>query len=386
MATAVILAAGSSVRFSESCPSWWQGDRRKVHLEVAPGVPLWRLSFDVFRQHPEIDSIGVVCTPGEEAEFSVADFVVPGGESRRDSSLAGVKAAGHAKCVLVHDAARPLVSSELVSRVVIATREHGAAIPAVAVSDTVKRGTEFVEETIDRTGLNVAQTPQGSRRDWLIDALEKHPNVTDEAAALEAAGHRVHIVPGDRSNSKITHFSDFQAMLDAVMPMRPVTGFGYDIHQFSTEPARRLMLGGIHFEGENGLEGHSDADVVLHAITDAILGAIGEGDIGQLFPDTDPIWKDADSAVFLREAGNLVQTKGGIIASIDSTVVAEKPKISGKRKEMRQRIAQILGIDQDCVNVKATTNEKLGSIGQGQGIAVFAVATIYVRQRNLKGV
>jgi 2-C-methyl-D-erythritol 4-phosphate cytidylyltransferase/2-C-methyl-D-erythritol 2,4-cyclodiphosphate synthase len=382
MTTAVILAAGTSVRFSESCPQWWQGERRKVHLEVAPGVPLWRLSFDVFRQHPEIDSIGVVCTPGEEAEFSIADFVIPGGETRRDSSLAGVRAAARSKYVLVHDAARPFVSSELVSRVVAATREHGAAIPAVAVSDTVKRGTDVVEETIDRNGLNFAQTPQGSRRDWLVDALERHPGVTDESAALEADGHTVHIVPGDQSNLKVTHFSDFQATLDVVMPLKSVTGFGYDIHPFATDSERKLMLGGVHFEDENGLEGHSDADVVLHAITDAILGAIGEGDIGQLFPDTDPNWKDADSAVFLRQAGDLVRSKGGVIASIDSTVVAEKPKIGEKRKEMRQRIANILGIDQDCVNVKATTNEKLGSIGQGQGIAAFAVATIYVRKHN----
>lgn len=384
MTTAIVLAAGSASRFASSCPESWNGERRKVHLEVEPGLAMWRVSFEKFRAHPEIDSVGIVCARDEQHEFSSAnaDFIVEGGATRGESCLAGVRAAEGADYVLVHDAARPFLSSELISRVLSATREFGAAIPVLPVVDTVKRGGDIVYETVDRRNLFTAQTPQGSRRDWLLEALEKGIEATDEAAALEAAGRPVYMVPGEAENEKITEFADFARVTARLYAVHPRVGVGYDVHPFSREPERPLMLGGVHFEGEAGLAGHSDGDAVLHAVTDALLGAIGRGDIGELFPDTDERWKGADSRQFVREAGRLVRSEAGEIGSLDVTVLAERPRIGAKREDMRRAIAEELQISESKVNIKATTAEGLGAIGRGEGIAAMAVATVYIRIRR----
>lgn len=384
MTTAIILAAGYSSRFARSCPANWKGETRKVHVEIEPRMPMWRLSYEQFRSHPHIESVGIVCRRGEINEFGVvdADFVVEGGKTRRDSCLAGVRAAEGAEYVLVHDAARPFLTSGLISRVLSATSEFGAAIPALPIVDTIKRGNDVARETVDRSELFSAQTPQGSRRDWLLEGLERSESATDEAAALEAIGKQARLVPGEVENGKITEFGDLTRMLTMLYPVHSMTGVGYDVHPFSHEAGRRLMLGGLWFEGEAGLAGHSDADPVLHAITDALLGAVGKGDIGGLFPDTDERWRNADSRVFLREAAGLVRSAGGEIGAIDVTVIAERPRIGQRRQEMRSAIAQELKISESKVNVKATTPEGLGAIGRAEGIAAMAAATVYIRSRR----
>ncbi len=384
MTTAILLAAGSSSRFAATCPSAWPGERRKVHVHLEPSLPLWKVSFKTFRTHPRVDMVGIVCAPGEEHEFddSDLDFVVRGGETRQQSSINGILAAKGADIVLIHDTARPGATPDLITRVIDATEEFGAAIPALPVVDTLKRATNYVESTIDRAGIFAAQTPQGSRKDWLLDALSQHAHVTDEASALEAAGRKVRVVEGDRFNHKITSFEDFQLMMDQQYSNEILSGIGYDIHRFSSKVGRVLVLGGVRFDGEPGLAGHSDADVVLHAVTDALLGAVSAGDIGQLFPDTDPAWKDADSRHFVREAVRRVSEAGGRVTSLDITILAESPKIGPRREQMREQIAQETGVDVSKINVKATTHEGLGAIGRGEGIAAIAIATVSSRIRR----
>ncbi|HET6644864.1 MAG TPA: 2-C-methyl-D-erythritol 4-phosphate cytidylyltransferase [Fimbriimonadales bacterium] len=362
MAFAVLLAAGSSTRFG----------RDKLRLVIS-GRPLWRLSFDTLANHPEVDGVGIVCREGCEQEFegAGADFVIPGGKTRAESSLAGVSATPTgAEIVLVHDGARPFLPLGVVSRVISAAKEFGAGIPALPVADTVKRGAEWVEKTVPRAGLFLAQTPQAARRDWLIAALSAAPDATDEAMALENAGRRVRIVEGHAQNIKVTTKADLAARTVSV------TGFGYDVHAFSEDATRKLMLGGVHFPEGRGLHGHSDADVLLHAVTDAILGACGLGDIGQIFPDTDAEWRGADSLIFLREAVRRAREAGGRPAALDVTVLAEAPRLGEKRSEIRAILARELGVQESNTNVKATTAERLGAIGRGEGIAAMAVATV----------
>ena len=362
MAFAVLLAAGSSTRFG----------RDKLNLLIS-GRPLWRLSFDTLVSHPEVDGVGIVCREGCEAEFDGigAHFVITGGPTRAKSSLIGAWATpAGAEIVLVHDAARPFLPASVVSRVISAAKEHGAAIPALPVADTVKRGGEWVDQTVARSGLFLAQTPQAARRDWLIEALSSNPEATDEAMALENTGKKVRIVGGDAQNIKVTTKADFAQSFVSV------TGFGYDVHAFSQDASRKLMLGGVHFPNERGLHGHSDADVLLHAITDAILGACGLGDIGEIFPDADERWQGADSLIFLREAVRRVLERGGRPVALDVTVLAEAPRLGERRAKIRAILAKELGVQESNINVKATTAERLGSIGRGEGIAAMAVATV----------
>ena len=363
MAFAVLLAAGSSTRFG----------RDKLQIVLPDGRPLWRASFDKLLEHPQVSGVGIVCPSGAETTFIFpgAAFVVAGGNTRSESSKIGVENTPKEDIVLVHDAARPRPSTELITRIIDATEQHSAAIPVIPVSDTIKRGPDWSRETLDRKDLFRAQTPQGAKRGLLLPALEKSPASTDEAMALENAGHKVKLVPGDESNIKITTEAD----LDQILRFQSVTGFGYDIHRFGPT-GRPLILGGVEFPGERPLEGHSDADVVLHALTDALLGSCGLGDIGDHFPNTDPKWKNADSRVFLRHAVELLKSEGARVASVDITVLAEAPKLSIKKEEIRVAIAQELGIAARNVSIKATTAEGLGAIGRGEGIAAMAVATV----------
>jgi 2-C-methyl-D-erythritol 4-phosphate cytidylyltransferase/2-C-methyl-D-erythritol 2,4-cyclodiphosphate synthase len=307
---------------------------------------------------------------------------VPGGDTRAASALAGVEAAIDAEIVLVHDGARPFVDPVLVAAVLNATRHHGAAVPALHARDTVKRedGAGFVSETLDRTMLWFAQTPQGARRDWMLEALRlavaSGVSVTDEAQALERAGRRVALVPGDPLNFKITTPDDWTDAQRRVVDDEPAyrVGHGYDVHRFGG--TRELVLGGVVFPEEQGLLGHSDADVVLHAAMDALLGAVGLPDIGHYFPPDEPRFAGAVSATLAREVAGHVRTSGFRIENLDLTLLAERPNIGTRVGAMREAIASSLLIDPSRVGLKATTLESLGALGRGEGIGCHAVALL----------
>lgn len=379
MTFAVILSAGSSRRFMQTCPPE-EMEKDKLFARLYGNLRVWESAFFRLHRHPEVDAVGIVCKPGEEDKFrhAPAVFVTAGGAERWESALQGVlKTPKEAEWVLLHDGARPFPSEDLISRVIHTAKETGAAVPVLPVEETLKRveGVQ-VTATIDREGLFRAQTPQAARRDWLLSALPKARGCTDDAEALEKAGFPVNSVGGDPRNVKITTYQDLEWARNIAYERMTKVGFGYDVHRFSDEPKRRLVLGGVAFPGEPGLAGHSDADVVIHAVTDAILGAVGAGDIGVLFPDTDLRWKDANSKEFLRQASHLLQEAGGEVVHIDITILAERPRIGVSREEMKGVIAGVLGISSDKINIKATTHEGLGAIGRGEGIAAYAVATI----------
>jgi 2-C-methyl-D-erythritol 4-phosphate cytidylyltransferase/2-C-methyl-D-erythritol 2,4-cyclodiphosphate synthase len=307
--------------------------------------------------------------------------VVEGGARRQDSvarAFAAVPA--DAEIVLVHDAARPFVSRDVVARVAEAAAAHGAAVAAVRARDTVKRctvrdGAVVVAETLPREAIYLAQTPQGFRRDVLAAALRvgEHLEATDEAMLAEAAGVPVHLVEGDERNMKITTAADLD-LARGLAAGPPRTGLGYDLHRFVE--GRPLVLGGVRIPHDLGLLGHSDADAIAHAVTDAVLGAAALGDIGALFPDTDPRWKDADSMRLLAAAVARVREAGGRIVNLDVVVVAERPKIGPHRDAIRAALAAVLGVAPGAVSVKGKTNEGVDAIGRGEALAVHAVATV----------
>lgn len=364
---AAILAAGRGERFGS--------DKTQVPLH---GKPLWRWSFDAFSSHPEVDAVGLV---GSESNIEALRgvrplFAVLGGRDRQSSSRIAVEAIpDDTDVVLLHDAARPFVSPRIISDVIAAVQRSGAAAPGIPVTDTVKRVGAGRVETLDRSGLFTVQTPQGAKRNLLYQAhREATGQVTDDLALMEAIGVVPEIVAGDPANRKVTQPEDLDPHRARLSEVR--TGQGYDVHAFSPDSSRRLFLGGVEFEGETGLDGHSDADVVLHAAVDALLGAAGLGDIGQHFPNNDPKWKNAPSTLFLRHASKLLQESGWTLQNIDITVVAERPKVMTLAESIRSHIASALEIDPSRVNLKATTNERLGFIGRGEGIAALATATI----------
>jgi 2-C-methyl-D-erythritol 4-phosphate cytidylyltransferase/2-C-methyl-D-erythritol 2,4-cyclodiphosphate synthase len=318
--------------------------------------------------------------------FARVTAIVAGGERRQDSVAAGLAALpDETEIVLVHDGARPLADADLFDRCALAAAEHDAAIAAIPVADTLKRVEgETISGTVDRSGLWAAQTPQAFRLETLRRALAASgdDDVTDEARICEAAGIPVSIVPASLANLKVTQPEDI-AVADALLRAResapatsaaPRTGIGYDVHRFA--PGRRLLLGGVEIAHERGLEGYSDADVLLHAIADAILGAAALGDIGQHFPSTDERYRDADSRALLREAARLAREAGWAPANIDATIIAEAPRIGPYVAAIREQIAACLDMDASAIGVKATTNEGLGAIGRGEGIAALATATL----------
>ncbi|HEX4824889.1 MAG TPA: 2-C-methyl-D-erythritol 4-phosphate cytidylyltransferase [Candidatus Polarisedimenticolaceae bacterium] len=366
----IVVAAGASTRFGGRVP--------KQFLPL-DGETVVARSVRAIASCPGIDRVLVVLSPEvldgpHAAALRDLAAVVPGGSTRMRSVLAGVEAADGADLVLVHDAARPFVPASVVRDVLEAAARHGAAIPALPAGDTVKREDAggFVLETLDRKALRLAQTPQGARRDWLLEALRSAAaagaEVTDEAQALERAGRRVAIVPGAAENVKITTPDD--------LPREPGwrVGHGFDVHRFA--PGRPLVLGGVAFPGEAGLEGHSDADVVFHAAMDAVLGAAGLPDIGHHFPPGDPRFAGADSARLAREVAREIAAAGWRIVNVDLTVLAERPKIAVSAAAMKESIGAALGIAPAVVGLKATTLEGLGALGRGDGIACHAVALI----------
>lgn len=379
-AVGIVVAAGSSSRL--------RGEAPKQFRELG-GVTVVGRSVRALAACEGLAGIVVVLPPGEldgprgaavRALPAVA-AVVGGGPTRMHSSLAGVEAAAGAEHVLVHDAARPFVSAALVAAVLEATRRHGAAVPALRPHETVKRlDGGFVAETLDRGALRLAQTPQGARLDWLRaalrDAAAAGVETTDDAQALERAGHRVALVEGEPGNVKLTTEAEWAEALRRFDGDEPAlrVGTGFDVHRFGT--GRPLRLGGVAFDGETGLAGHSDADVVLHAAMDAVLGAAGLGDIGQMFPDDDPRLAGADSAVLARQVAEAVRARGWRVANLDLTVLAERPRILARAAAMRTAMAACFGVDASRIGVKATTLEGLGALGRAEGIACQAVVLL----------
>jgi 2-C-methyl-D-erythritol 4-phosphate cytidylyltransferase/2-C-methyl-D-erythritol 2,4-cyclodiphosphate synthase len=315
-----------------------------------------------------------------------------GGATRQESVRNGLEAiAGETvgrtpEIVLIQDAARPFADPALVARAVDAAREHGAAAPGVPLNDTVKQidANGVVVATPDRARLRAVQTPQSFRFDLILEAHRAAAaggrEYTDDAMIAEAAGHAVHIFDGDPANFKLTTPEDFarameQSNAPALAALPDIRmGQGYDVHAFA--PGDKIWLGGVAIAHDHALAGHSDADVLMHAITDAVLGAIAEGDIGAHFPPSDPQWKGAASRIFLEHACKLVRARGGMIAHIDATVVCEAPKVGPHREAIRQSLATIMGPDVGRVAIKATTTEKLGFTGRREGVAALAVATV----------
>jgi 2-C-methyl-D-erythritol 4-phosphate cytidylyltransferase/2-C-methyl-D-erythritol 2,4-cyclodiphosphate synthase len=293
-------------------------------------------------------------------------------------------APAHADIVVVHDAARPFATADLVARTIAAAAEAGAAVAALPAHDTVKRvgGGAYVVETLPRETIYLAQTPQAFRRDVLREALAAGGDATDEAALAERAGHRVQVVMGEATNIKVTTADDLaiaetiaRARDGRAKPARTGrAGIGYDLHRLVE--GRPLVLGGVTIPFDRGLAGHSDADAVCHAVTDAILGAAGAGDIGQHFPDTDPAWKGASSLDLLRRAVRLVAERGLGVGNVDATIILERPKLRPFVDAMRANIAAAVGVDVDRVSVKAKTNEGVGELGRGEAIAVHAIALV----------
>ncbi len=305
-------------------------------------------------------------------------LLVPGGPNRPDSVRAGLEAmAGDPPdAVLIHDAARPCLSPALVGRVIEALGRHDGAAPAISVTDALWRGADRVESALPRDGLWRAQTPQGFRFASILDAHRAHPGgASDDVEVARAAGMDVVIVPGEEDNIKVTHPGDLERaarILETRMEVR--TGNGYDVHAFG--PGDHVVLCGIRIPHDQGVLAHSDGDVGLHALTDAILGALAAGDIGQHFPPTDARWKGADSLLFLRHAGALAERSGFRVTHTDVTVVCEAPKVGPHVPAMKAAVAEALALSPDAVSIKATTSERLGFTGRREGIAALATATL----------
>jgi len=380
---AVVVAAGKATRLPGPIP--------KPFLPLGRTTLLER-SVALLASCSKIDGgIVVVLAPEEIAgergrsvqRLSGVSAVVPGGPTRMRSVLQGTEAAA-AELVVVHDAARPFASGALVAAVIEATERHGAAVPVLPVRDTVKRddGRGFVAATLDRVSLRLAQTPQGARRETLLRAMHRAiaegVEPTDEAEALERAGVPVALIAGDPANVKITTPEDWaEATRRAGGSSAPGfrIGHGFDVHRFGE--GRPLRLGGVDFPGERGLMGHSDADVVLHAAMDALLGAAALPDIGHHFPPGDPSFSGADSRTLAREVAQRIREAGLEVGNLDLTVLAEAPRLAGHRDAMREAIAAALSIDPARVGLKATTLEGLGSLGRSEGIACHAVALLH---------
>jgi 2-C-methyl-D-erythritol 4-phosphate cytidylyltransferase / 2-C-methyl-D-erythritol 2,4-cyclodiphosphate synthase len=318
---------------------------------------------------------------------------VHGGATRQDSVRLGLEALGALPrppaLVLIHDGARPFVSQALIARALAAAGQNGAAVPGLPVTDTVKQvdDTGRIVATPPRALLRAVQTPQAFRFALIRDAHRSAAaagagDLTDDAALAEWAGHPVHVFEGDPANMKVTTPDDVIAAEARLLGECPDvrTGQGYDVHAFG--PGDHVWLGGLKVPHGKGLVGHSDADVLSHAVTDAIYGALGDGDIGSHFPPSDPQWKGADSSIFLRAAAEAVRARGGMIAHIDATVVCETPKVGPHREAIRERLAAVAGVPLDRVAVKATTSERLGFTGREEGIAALAIATVRLPVRT----
>jgi 2-C-methyl-D-erythritol 4-phosphate cytidylyltransferase / 2-C-methyl-D-erythritol 2,4-cyclodiphosphate synthase len=382
---AVIVAGGSGLR---------AGGEKPKQYQLIGGKPMIWWTLNCFASHPEVDHVQAVIGAEHLEMFTEStagldiDAPVTGGATRQDSCRLGLEAVARFRPekVLIHDAARPFASPELISNVIAWLDRHRAVLPGLPVAETLKRAPGgIVTETVDRTSVWSAQTPQGfvfeailaAHRDATAAGID---TLTDDAAVAERAGIPIAMMPGALENRKVTTADDV-AQADRILRNRTLAllpdirmGQGFDIHSF--EPGTAVTLCGVVIPFDRKLNGHSDADVAMHALTDAILGSIGEGDIGTHFPPSDPQWKGAPSAIFLRRAVELLHARGGIIANVDVTILAEAPRISPHLAAMKAALAPLLHIAPDRVAIKATTMEKLGAIGRSEGIAALATATV----------
>lgn len=379
---ALIVAAGKGLRAGGGLPKQYR---------LLAGIPVLRRTAALFTEHPAVASVTLVIGAGQdalcrEALGPIADAcrLVTGGDSRQASVRAGLEAlageVGDDDIVLIHDGARPFASSALTERVIAGVIDSGATLPGIPLVDTIKQvdADGLVTETVPREPLRRGQTPQGFRFGALLSAHRDQgdaPWATDDSVLMEKLGHAVRIVPGDPGNVKLTTEEDFMEAEARLTPARETrTGMGYDVHRFAE--GDHVWLCGVHVPHDRTLAGHSDADVGLHAITDALLGAISAGDIGAHFPPSDPQWKGCESHVFLSHAGKLVQARGGRVVNIDATLICERPKVGPHRQSMQDRVAAILGIEPGRVAIKATTTERLGFTGRQEGIACQAIASV----------
>lgn len=379
-AAAIIVAAGAGSRTGGDIPKQYR---------IVRGKPMLRHSVEAFRAHPAFTTIIVVIGPGQDAlaAGAIGDMagltLIHGGAERRNSvnnAIQYLDKLGFAGVTFIHDAARPLLTADVIDRLLAALATSGGAVPALPVVDSLSRGNALgnLTETVDREQLYRIQTPQAfhhdviskAHRDWKPDQI-----ATDDARMVMAARHQVIIVEGDENLAKFTFADDFDRQLGQSAGMHDVrTGTGYDVHRLVR--GEELWLCGIRIAHEYGLAGHSDADVALHALTDAILGAAALGDIGDHFPPTDPQWKGAGSDRFLAHAVRLAAGRGFTLAHLDVTIICEAPKIGPHKLAMQARVAEIAAIEADRVSIKATTTEKLGFTGRGEGIAAQAIATL----------
>jgi len=383
---AVIVAAGRGERAGQSA------EGPKQYRSIG-GRPVIAHTLDTFLSHPRISDVVVAIHADDEDLFRAAAPAAPnlravrGGASRQDSVRLALQALEEAgpDIVLIHDAVRPFADHGLIGRVIAAADEGLGALPALAVADTLKRGANgLVKGTVSRDGLFAAQTPQGFPFRPILEAHRKaaaegRSDFTDDAAIAEWAGLPVRLVEGSPDNVKLTWARDI-ALADQRMQLMSTTfpdvrtGNGYDVHRFGE--GNHVTLCGVKIPFDKGLSGHSDADVGLHALTDALLATKGLGDIGTHFPPSDPQWKGAPSRIFVEHAAKLVREHGGRIANVDVTLICEAPKVGPHRAAMTAALTEMLGISGDRVSIKATTNEKLGFLGRGEGIAAIATATV----------
>lgn len=382
---AVIVAGGSGLRAGGEVPKQYQ---------MIGGRPVIWWTLKAFAEHPGVSHVQAVIAEGHEEMFLAAaaglsiETAVTGGATRQDSCRAGLEALARHRPdkVLIHDAARPFASRDLISNVIAWLDRHKAVVPGLPVAETLKLAPGgIVKATVDRSGMWTAQTPQGFSFDAILAAHRQArssgaANLTDDAAVAEQAGIEIAMIPGRIENRKLTTAEDIETADRALMGQRLAglpdvrVGQGIDIHPF--EEGDHVILCGVPIAHDRKLRGHSDADAAMHALTDAVFGAIGEGDIGIHFPPSDPQWRGAASAVFLAKAVDCVHRRGGLIANVDITVLAEAPRIAPHLAAMKAVLAPLLGITADRIAIKATTAERLGAIGRQEGIMAFATATV----------
>ncbi|MES2495065.1 MAG: bifunctional 2-C-methyl-D-erythritol 4-phosphate cytidylyltransferase/2-C-methyl-D-erythritol 2,4-cyclodiphosphate synthase [Pseudomonadota bacterium] len=371
---ALIVAAGQGVRSG--------GDTPKQYRPIA-GKAVLAHAIDALAGHPAIGLVQIVIGADHHDLYAEAIATRPlpapviGGKTRRDSVIAGLEAID-ADIVLIHDAARPFLPADVIDRLLAALDRADGAIPALPVADTLAKGGELLGDSVPRDGLIRVQTPQAFRRTAILAAhraWDSAREATDDAQVARAHGQSVAIVDGASSLDKLTYAADFDAATER-RPMISRTAMGFDVHGFTDGDG--VQLGGIRIAHERALAGHSDADVALHALTDALLGTIAAGDIGQHFPPSDQRWKGAASDIFLAHARDLVIAAGGIIDFVDLTIICEAPKVGPHRDAIRNRIAGLIAVPVGQVSVKATTTERLGFTGRREGIAAQAIATVRV--------
>ena len=375
--TALIVAAGSGSRMG--------GDTPKQYRPIG-GKPVLRHAVEAMLAHPRVTSVRVVIGDGDGEAMRDATkgldvgAAIIGGTTRQESVRRGLEAlaADEPDLVLIHDAARPFCPPEVIDRLLTALKTNSGAVPALPAADTLMRGKgRQLGETVDRTHLNRVQTPQAFHFRQILEAhrAKAAESFTDDATLFRSAMLGVVRVEGDEDLSKLTFEGDLVRAEERLRSrLLTRTGMGFDVHAFAGEGP--VMMGGIAIPHDRGLAGHSDADVVLHAVTDALLGAAGLGDIGEHFPPSDPQWKGAASDIFLAHAAQLIRSAGGVIDHVDCTIICEEPKIAPHRPAMRANVARILRLPESAVSIKATTTERLGFTGRREGIAAQAVASI----------